>query len=263
MEKMRHRSLYCNKKIWLCLIGLMIVFPADKLWASYTQQECMDCHKLDSGKSGRCNDIEKFAASAHGGKVSCGECHTGIKDERHETTGGLGAVDCNACHIQENHHGQHAQSNKPRCQSCHTRHNILGKNNKGSSIHPDHLKQTCGKCHPRQSGDTGYLSWLPSVRIKSHPKQDFSRDYSENNCIGCHQGSAAHGETRPVDDQDCCRCHISPQGDSLLYGYIHPQADAKKQPAVFAAAMVYQLCLAFLVWWGFRFFFKNRLKKKK
>jgi hypothetical protein len=120
------------------------------------------------------------------------------------------------------------------------------------------LKQTCGNCHALQSGDTGYLSWLPAVRIKSHPKEDFSRDYSDINCIGCHQGNAAHGETRPMDDQDCYRCHITPQGDSLLYGYFHPQADAEKQPTVFAAAMIYQFCLAFLVWRGVRFLIRKR-----
>ena len=259
---MKHRSLSYNKNIWLCLIALLIVFPADKLCA-YTQQECIDCHKPGSTKSSRCIDIGTFAASAHGDKVACGDCHTGIEDERHITTGGLQPVDCSSCHDQENRHGLHSRSRRPRCQSCHTRHGILGKKNKRSSIHPDHLTQTCGNCHARQCGDTGYLSWLPAVRIKSHPKQDFSRDYSDINCIGCHQGSAAHGETRPIDDQDCHGCHITAQGDSSLYGYIHPQADAKNQPAIFSAAMVYQLCLAYLAWFGIRFFIKSRLKKGK
>ena len=240
----------------------MIVFSADKLCA-YSRQECMDCHRPGSGKSSRCIDIETFAASAHGDKITCGDCHTEIKDESHKTNGGSGVVDCSSCHNKENHHGRQAQSHRPQCQSCHTRHSIFGKNNKRSSIHPDHLKQTCGNCHARQCGDTGYLSWLPAIRIKSHPKQDFSRDCSDTNCIGCHQGSAAHGETHPIDEQDCHRCHITPQGDSLLFGFVHPRADAKKQPAVFAAAMIYQFCLAFLVWRGFGFFMKRRLKKRK
>lgn len=240
----------------------MIVLPANMLCA-YTQQECIECHKPGSKKSGRCIDIKTFAASVHGDKAACGDCHTNITDESHKTIMGQGAVDCSNCHARENRHGLHAQSPRPHCQSCHTRHNILGKNNKRSSIHPDHLKQTCGHCHARQCGDASYLSWLPAVRVKFHPKQDFSRDYSDVNCIGCHQGNAAHGELRPIDDQDCFRCHITLQGDSLLFGYIHPHADANKQPAVFASAMIYQFCLAYLVWCGFRFLINSRLRRKR
>jgi hypothetical protein len=257
-----YRTRNYKRNIGFYLIGLMIVFSANELWA-YTQKECIDCHKMGSKKSCRQIDIEMFAASVHGDEASCRDCHSEVKGESHKTIRGSGEVDCRNCHNQDNRHGLQSQIRRPRCQSCHTRHNILRKDNKKSSLHPDQLRQTCGSCHARQSGETNYLSWLPSLQIKSHGKQDFSRDYSDNNCIGCHQGKAAHGEIHPIVDQDCYQCHITLEGNSLLYGYIHPQADVKRQPAIYASAMIYQFCLVFLVWSGFRFFIRKFSAKKK
>jgi hypothetical protein len=262
MRKGEYRPLYCNKNNPLYLIALMIIFTATHLWA-YTQKECINCHKPASQGSSRHINIETFGTSVHGNVISCLDCHTGVKNEGHKSTRGLGAVDCRNCHDQENRHGLHAQSRKPRCQSCHTRHNILGKSNKKSSLHPDNLKQTCGTCHAMRTADSDFFSGLPAAKIKSHPKQDFSRDFSDTNCIGCHQGKAAHGEISPVDDQGCHRCHITPEGNSLLYGHIHPRANKEMKPANLASAMIYRFCLAILVWGGFKSFLNKLSAKKK
>jgi hypothetical protein len=63
------------------------------------------------------------------------------------------------------------------------------------------------------------------VRIKSHPKQDFSGTYDKTNCLGCHQGAAAHGESGNINGQTCYKCHITPEGRGALLGHIHPKAD--------------------------------------
>jgi hypothetical protein len=176
-------------------------------------------------------------------------------------------VDCGKCHEQVNRHGSKTAGNdQPQCHACHTSHRILEKDDPSSSVHPSNLRGTCGVCHPVESGGADYLTWLPSVRIKSHPKQDFSVSYDQTNCLGCHQGAGAHGESGNINKQTCYGCHLTPEGHGALLGRIHPKADVQKQPATYAAAMVYQLSLAILLWYGFRLLihrFKARSRNRR
>ena len=110
--------------------------------------------------------------------------------------------------------------------------------------------------HPSECGREDYLSWFPSLQVVSHGKQDLSRAYDRSNCLGCHQGAGAHGEKKPINDQDCTRCHND------LIGFIHPKADSAKQPGILASAWIYQLFLAGLLWGGFRFY-TQRSKHKR
>jgi hypothetical protein len=127
-------------------------------------------------------------------------------------------VDCGICHEQENLHGASSKKNKkPECYSCHTRHSILPKSNKSSSVHKTQFKNTCGECHTVEWGEQGYLGWYTSVRIKSHKKQDFSKDFEETNCIGCHQGMAIHGNPDVVNDETCYRCHMNNNQNALIF----------------------------------------------
>jgi hypothetical protein len=142
-------------------------------------------------------------------------------------------------------------------------HGILEKENALSSVYPENLKETCKKCHPVECGQTDYLSWLPSIQIASHKKQDFSRAYEKGNCLGCHQGMAAHGEEEPINDQGCYTCHLYQKGQSRLWGYIHPRADFKKRPTIFVAAIISLLFLGFLLWGGFRFYIRKLFSKQK
>jgi hypothetical protein len=107
------------------------------------------------------------------------------------------------------------------------------------------------------------LAWFPSVRIKSHPKQDFNGSFDEANCLGCHQGKAAHGETEPINAQSCYRCHLTPDGRGELFGRFHCEADWGEQPVTYAAALAYQFSLAVFCWSVLRFIlrrFRNRPK---
>jgi hypothetical protein len=157
---------------------------------------------------------------------------------------------------------QSKSDNRPRCHSCHTSHGILERDNPASAVHPDSLKETCKVCHPLESGEVDYMSWLPSLQIASHGKQDFSRAYERTNCIGCHQGMAAHGEEEKLDDQPCYKCHLPQEGQAGLWGYVHPRADIEKQPDTHMAAGVYQIALMVLLLGGIGFFVKRFSGKK-
>ncbi|MEN6440347.1 MAG: hypothetical protein ABFD97_17370 [Syntrophobacter sp.] len=246
------------KRIGLSFLGFSVVFLAQSAWA-YTPEDCIQCHRAGSSKSSLRIDVQEFKASVHGDKATCQECHTGVVDEKHTRDRSLGAVDCGQCHEQTNRHGMGSgRADRPRCYSCHTRHNMLPKDNAASSINPGRLRTTCGGCHPAQSGKTDYLTWLPSLQVSSHKKQDFAHDYDRGNCVGCHQGRAAHGEEGQVDKQQCYKCHFSlKDARSPLMGYIHPVADSARQPAIFASAVIYQLFVVSLLVGGVRFYIRR------
>ena len=245
----------------LLVLFLLPVFEV----GAYTDADCIKCHDRAGQESILKMSVEQFNRSAHGGEVSCQECHANVVDEDHQEIPGSGAVDCSACHDQFNQHGARATEGRPTCFSCHTRHNILPPDDLQSTVHADQLRQTCRACHPGQSGSIGYLTWFTSIQVASHPKQDFSQVYTRENCLGCHQGRAAHGETDPVDDQNCHTCHLDDEGQSKLWGVMHPEAQIKNQPRVFAAAVTYQLVLIIMVFCGFRWLMRcfTKVSKRK
>ena len=210
---------------------------------AYTPEDCIECHHVGSEESELQMSVEAYDASVHGGEgITCLDCHTGVLDDEHQSTEGSGAVDCSACHEQENLHGlDGAEEDRPQCHDCHTRHDMLTKTDPASSVNPGQLPTTCGECHPATTGNNSYFSWFPAFQIASHNKADFGNPYADDNCLGCHQGAGAHGESEPINDQNCYRCHLSPEAAGAMWGMMHPTADRKTQPTVFAAALIYQV----------------------
>jgi len=238
---------------WLCLSTQA---------SAYTQQECIDCHRLGSDKSVRQIAVNQFKGSVHGKELACVDCHEGVVDESHTKIQGAGVVSCGACHAQERGHAPGVpEALRPRCASCHTRHDIRGKEDPGSSVSPGNLAATCAQCHPAQAGRRGVLSWLPSVQIKSHGKQDASVRFDRTDCVACHQGQAAHGEKTPLDRRNCRLCHAQKGGRGALLGRMHIHADLKKQPGVFAAALIYPFSVGILVLGGLRLLYRRVSRK--
>jgi hypothetical protein len=223
------------------MVGHARVYARDTATA-YTNEDCIACHRTGSEESDLHMAIDAFEASVHGQEITCQDCHSAVVDDEHQNVEGSGAVDCNECHEQENQHGLNgSEKQRPQCHDCHTRHNMLPKADPASSVNPAQLPNTCAGCHPAASGKTDYFSWFPSFQIASHNKGDFATQYSNENCIGCHQGAAVHGGSQPVDDQDCYKCHFTPEKEGAMWGYAHPQAEIDTQPTVFAAASIYQV----------------------
>ena len=155
-------------------------------------------------------------SSIHGSMMQCAECHSYI-EEGHEYGEVTEKVNCNNCHSQENLHGSSSgRENRPECYSCHTKHKILPEYVEYSSINKTQLKNTCKKCHPAQWGEQGFLRWFTSVRVKSHKKEDFSKNFDETNCVGCHQGMAVHGGNEKISDDECSKCHIKENKNAMM-----------------------------------------------
>lgn len=247
-----------NKRFVLAVLVVLAVLWGGRTTLAYEVEECIACHNLTSTRSWLRIDTELLARSIHADNADCTECHSQIKDESHTETPGAGAVDCLQCHDQNNQHGRGTvEDNRPQCYTCHTRHAIMAREDPLSSVHADNLSRTCGQCHPVQCGISDYFSWLPSAKIATHPKADLSGDYSLGNCIGCHQGRAAHGQTTVINQEQCHRCHMTDDGRGALLGFIHPQANASRQPGVFAVAVIYQATLVALVIGGIFFFVRK------
>jgi hypothetical protein len=267
-----NRNLFKSKRLYALMSSITITIlligqvAASETQAdpAYTNEDCIACHRTGN-KEGVLNiAIDEFNASVHAEEADCQDCHTLVEDESHQTTAGSGAVDCSGCHEQEIRHGKGSNSGtRPQCYSCHTRHAILAKDDPRSTVHAKRLKETCRSCHPRESGQTDYFSWLPSLHIASHSKQDFSQEYERTNCLGCHQGMGAHGNPEIINDQTCYTCHVSLDGQNLLLGYIHSKADSRRQPGVMAAASIYQVFLGVVIFGGFAFFIRKLSTRPK
>jgi hypothetical protein len=234
--------------------GLLLVTAA----GAFEMEACTECHQSGSTESRLTIDPAQFDMSIHADNATCVDCHSMVEDESHMETPGSGAVDCSQCHEQENLHGLGGdQGNRPQCSDCHTRHAIQAVDDPAASVHPTRLTATCGQCHPAQSGYRDYLSGLPAIKIKTHPKGDLSTDYKEDNCIGCHQGRGAHGEADPISEDRCYVCHMTMAGEKALLGFIHPKADAGDQPGVFVVAILYQIVVFAFVVGGVIFFVRK------
>ncbi len=101
---------------------------------------CIDCHsehKIETLKNG---------SSAHLAGDICGKCHA---SEKINTKFRMPTDRVRT--FFESYHGlavAYGSTRAANCASCHGVHRILRSTNPESSIHPNHLVETCGKCHP-------------------------------------------------------------------------------------------------------------------
>jgi len=235
---------------FLLLLGIPALAGGEDT-AAYKMADCINCHGQKSGKSVLKIDVEGFESSIHGSELQCVDCHQNITSDEHIQQAGAGAVDCIQCHEKMNRHGGAAAGQfRPQCHQCHTQHSIYSKTDPASSVHRKSISKTCRRCYPEESGRMTYLSWLPSIRIESHNKQDPGTYYGSDDCLGCHQGQAAHGETEMLAGGNCSGCHMTPEGKNALLGTMHPKADRDRQPGVYVISVLYQIGIIFLLWSG-------------
>lgn len=105
---------------------------------------CLDCHAE--------HRITKLGGSGAGMAQSaeaCAKCHASEKINSR-----FGLPDDRVRTFNESFHGLAAQGKSTvaaNCASCHGFHRILPSRDPASTIHPSHLTETCGKCHPGAS----------------------------------------------------------------------------------------------------------------
>ena len=240
------------------LIVLMCLIPCGLF--AYEPDDCAGCHSGNPGQGIPQISIAEYEMSVHAGLMNCTDCHSHI-DAGHEDCETPGNVDCGQCHDQKNLHGASSKGkDKPECYSCHGKHKILPASSKASSINEARFEDTCAQCHPAEWGKQGYLERFASWRIKSHKKQDFSRNFKETNCRGCHQGTAVHGEYEVINDETCYRCHLNNDQNGLM-GEFH----TGEEPGSFilVLSITSQVLILLILVIVIRFFTCSARKKNK
>ncbi|MHC1766219.1 MAG: cytochrome b/b6 domain-containing protein [Verrucomicrobiia bacterium] len=143
--------------------------PSSPLHFSKLAATCGECHPQEA---------QELEESVHGRALAkgmreaptCSDCHLEHKIQGlRGTSAKVGEEMCSKCHASErintkyslpadrvqtffeSYHGlavQYGSTKAANCASCHGVHRVLPSSDPNSSIHPTHLVETCGKCHP-------------------------------------------------------------------------------------------------------------------
>ena len=157
---MNHKTLhfFCSIFQIFSLIGLTF----EPAWG-IDDEECLGCHGDPElmDEEGRSLFVvpERYLRSSHGQQeIGCTGCHqdlTDLQEFPHDED--LEKVDCGGCHedvIREYENGIHGVARVKEgiqeaayCSDCHSKHEILPKEDPNSWIYPLNLPKTCEKCH--------------------------------------------------------------------------------------------------------------------
>lgn len=138
----------------------------------------------------------------------CMECHRTGSEE-------------SSLHISLENYELSVHGGAVTCLECHT--GITDEAHmEGDGVDP----VDCNGCHEMETKKIDLFSIFSSSQIVSHKKANFTNIYKIDNCLGCHQGAGRHGETEPINDQDCYKCH-DPNIKAAMWGYMHPDTKDK------------------------------------
>ncbi len=158
--------------------------------------ECLDCHETAVGEVGRTYD-SAMTYSVHE-DLSCTDCHAAIDELPHADS--LPEVKCGECHIEEAEtyewHGRFKVSecaDVPYCWDCHGKHDILPSRERESRVNPQHLPETCGRCHQNLDLTTKYeMLYGKAVELYQssvHGKASLGGVYVAATCNDCHSAN--------------------------------------------------------------------------
>ena len=148
----------------LLILGLILGWMTGVSWSD--NSICFGCHQDESLKKqdARGKSVSLFVSepgfknSIHG-KLSCWDCHTHIKDDKHAEGGRKAAdkrVNCVTCHEKaekEYLQGLHSKmimkgtERAANCYDCHGKHNIFPSKNSKSMTNVSNIDRTCNRCH--------------------------------------------------------------------------------------------------------------------
>jgi len=167
---------------------------------------------------GKAHEIESARTQQFRGQVPelCGACHNEIAAEYAKSV-----------------HGQAIAKGfmqAPVCTDCHGEHSILPPKDAASSVHPSHIRDTCGGCH--NSVALSRRFGLPADRILSfdasfHGLASRSGAQTVANCASCHGFHNIRASADPKSTihpsnlaRTCGQCHVG-AGSRFALGPIH------------------------------------------
>jgi len=152
--------------------------PESPVFGTNVPATCGKCH---AGVEREYHQGVHGVALAAGDKQApqCATCHTAHGITRTEGADWqLAAVkECGTCHAQalatyrDTYHGKVTQlgfSPVAKCADCHRPHQIFKPGDPRSSVHPQNLQATCGKCHGQVSAN--FVQYQPHANPHSREK---------------------------------------------------------------------------------------------
>jgi len=278
---------------WRTAIALFAFFLTHTLALNAQEiEDCLVCHEdrtfSKTDAAGKVHslfvDRDGFKRSVHGkAGYTCVDCHEGVAAAQHPA-GGIPDVSCGKCHSEieqeqlKSKHGQllHAGNpSAPRCQDCHSAHQVLLSSDPQSSVHPENLAYTCGVCHEEEAkpglaslalnfvkGKSGAEQFsltallAPLVtRIKGHGKVNMACEYSTRRCGDCHHDVVRHGDSEKAP-KVCSTCHEVDKS-SIVFGKIHRSGVLQSPILSSLLVLAYLVVIA-----GIIFYFKQPATKK-
>jgi cytochrome b subunit of formate dehydrogenase len=221
---------------------------------------CTSCHS----SVGR-----DYASGVHGqeksrGNAAAPDCNT-CHGAAHETVGTKSMAfrktvpaTCGMCHsdvadqFKASVHGKalaRGVASAPVCTDCHGGHAILRPENAASTVHPNHIPDTCGQCHGNVNLSRRF--GLPEDRITTfdasfHGLASKGGSQTVANCASCH---GVHNILPSNDPKSmvnvknlpatCGKCHPG-AGTRFLLGTIH-EVQGKGEPFAVAAVRYFYL----------------------
>lgn len=105
---------------------------------------CTDCHGIHSIKAH--TDPNSPVSAQNVAQATCARCHEGVRlSQEFGVAGRRETTYLASYHGLASKLGSQVVAN---CASCHGTHSIFPSSDPRSTIHPSHLTQTCGQCHP-------------------------------------------------------------------------------------------------------------------
>ncbi len=143
--------------------------PASPVFAQNVSQTCGSCHKFIL--SAVQQSIHATATPEEGRQMPvCSTCHDPHGTLRMDVDQNRLATPeaCRECHqsqydsYRHSFHGKATQLGLPEsatCTDCHSAHRMLPKEDPHSTVHPQNLAATCGKCH--DDVNESFLTFMP------------------------------------------------------------------------------------------------------
>jgi hypothetical protein len=237
-----------GNKGWVVLLGMisLLFFVGLTIGIAWSDSSlCLGCHQDETliKKDARGRDISlsvseaDFKNSTHG-KLSCSDCHTHIKDDKHAEGGEAvdKSVNCGVCHKEaekEYQQGLHSKmimkgtERAANCYDCHGKHNILPRKNPKSMVHMSNIDGTCTRCH----SDMAFVKehGLGEAITKEEFEKSVHGRTGEVTCTSCHRSHDLRSLIDPKSSifrsnipQTCGGCHpdITKQFTESIHGVL-------------------------------------------
>jgi hypothetical protein len=212
---------------------------------------CHDCHGGDpKALSVSGAHIGRFVGAP--GKVAtvalCGSCHSNPNKMRQ-----YGLQSGEVAEFRTSRHGilllEKHNEDAPTCTNCHDAHTILRPDDARSTVYPNNIAATCGRCHENKSLMAKY--GLPTDQVQQFNASAHGvallrdQNFAAPTCLGCHGSHSALPPTITEIANVCSRCHVTvgeafgrgPHGQAARAGKLagclgcHGNHDTERVPA--------------------------------